>query len=285
MNMANRDTKRGRGSRLRSPVTWGVAARCVILCLMFVPLRLLTSLTGIALANTATEIPQALPQDGLSVPGDANSPPERELLRADISVPEGQEDKQTKSKLRQMIEQVRSVAFGPDKQAPEPPVVAPKAPVTEPNETPPDRPAQRQDGKKEIESELPYEPVVAQTLEMLKSLSQQPDRLDNPLELGEVLFSSGRLKEAAAFYQEALNRKDPNDANSPQDRAWILFQIGNCLRNLEPPTAAKRYAQLLTEYPQSPWTDLAKAEGQLIDWYLKDEPRKLIGQVENPPGK
>lgn len=184
-----------------------------------------------------------------------------------------------------MVEQVRCVAFGPDKQAPESPVVAPKAPVTEPNETSPDMPAEREDDKKEIESELPYEPVVAQTLEMLKSLSQQPDKLDNPLELGEVLFSSGKLKEAAAFYQEALKRKDPNDANSSQDRAWILFQIGNCLRNHEPLTAVKRYGQLLTEYPQSPWTALAKAEGQLIDWYLRDEPRKLIGQVENPPSK
>jgi hypothetical protein len=40
------------------------------------------------------------------------------------------------------------------------------------------------------------------------------------------------------------------------------------------------YGQLLTEYPNSPWADLARFQSKLIDWYLRDEPRKLIAEVE-----
>jgi hypothetical protein len=60
-----------------------------------------------------------------------------------------------------------------------------------------------------------------------------------------------------------------------------LFQIGNCLREDDPPTAAKTYGQLLTEFPDSPWAGLASFQSKLIDWYLKSEPRKLIAEVEH----
>ena len=78
------------------------------------------------------------------------------------------------------------------------------------------------------------------------------------------------------LYQEALKRQAPNDPTVSRDRAWILFQTGNCLRNNDMPAAAKIYRRLLTEYPTSPWADLASARGKLIDWYLKDEPEKLV---------
>ena len=119
-------------------------------------------------------------------------------------------------------------------------------------------------------------------MQILRSLVQHPEKLDNPLELGEILFLSGNLKEASIVYVEALNRKDPNDAGSSLDRAWILFQIGNCLRDDDMPAAAKMYQRLLTEYPNSPWADLAKARSILIDWYLKEEPVKLVAEIKNP---
>jgi len=115
---------------------------------------------------------------------------------------------------------------------------------------------------------------------MLKNLANEPRKIANPLELGEVLFMSGNLKEAVLFYSEALKRQDPNDAGASQDRAWILFQIGNCLRNDDMSAAAKIYQQLLTEYPNSPWADFATARNNLIAWYLKDEPLRLIQQLK-----
>ena len=43
-------------------------------------------------------------------------------------------------------------------------------------------------------------------------------------------------------------------------------------------TAMKMYGQLITEYPNSPWKELAEARSKLLDWYQKDEPHKLIAE-------
>ena len=111
-----------------------------------------------------------------------------------------------------------------------------------------------------------------------QTLSQNPEKLYSPFELGEILFASGNFRDAAIFYREALSRRSPDDAGSARDRAWILFQVGNCLRNSDPAAAAKMYGQLTTEYPNCPWAPLAEAQRKLMDWYQKDQPRKLIAE-------
>jgi hypothetical protein len=40
----------------------------------------------------------------------------------------------------------------------------------------------------------------------------------------------------------------------------------------------KMYGQLITEYPNSQWRELAEARSKLLDWYQKDEPHKLIAE-------
>ncbi|MHC4150032.1 MAG: hypothetical protein ACYSR5_11165, partial [Planctomycetota bacterium] len=90
-----------------------------------------------------------------------------------------------------------------------------------------------------FEPKPPYEPIAAETLQTLTELSQQPDQLENPLALAEVLFLSGHLKEAATFYQLALNQISPEQPDQTQNRPWILFQIANCLRNSDPTAAMK----------------------------------------------
>ncbi len=262
-----------------------------ILCLTFVPLNLLVSLTNIASANTAAEIQQPLPQSSLAAPQDSSTPRVRELMRAQISVIDSTEDRQgnqSKDRLMQMIEQVRSFRFGAEQQQPAAPSTAPaKTTAAEPDQSASDVQVRREDPNREIQAQSPREKIRGETLTMLKELTQHPEKLSNPLELGEVLFSSGNLADATVFYREALKRTDPNSAKAPDDRAWILFQIGNCLRNSDRPAAAKMYGQLLTEYPQSPWTEMAKAEGKLIDWYIKDDPHTLLGaeKVEPPLSK
>jgi tetratricopeptide (TPR) repeat protein len=232
-------------------------------------------------ANTATQIQEPLPQNNPTVPREPNSPLKHQLVREEIGVVEDKEDRQHESKLRQMIEQVRAVQFGPEeKQAAGPAVVSAKPPVIEPNERPLEVQAKPENHRQDIESQPSGEKVTDQTLQKLKTLAEQPDKVGDPLALGEILFSGGSLEEAVKFYREALKRIDPNDPNTPNDRPWILFQIGNCLRDDDRPAAAKIYGQLLTEYPQSPWTELGKAEGKLIEWYLRDEPHKLLEKPE-----
>jgi tetratricopeptide (TPR) repeat protein len=201
-----------------------------------------------------------------------------QLWQAWISLPKNEEDKKNKDELQQIIKQIYSIEFKPQNKTPEPVIVVEQTSTNEPNETLADTPSPKEPKEKEIKPNLPYQPVSEQTLQILKNLLQHPDQLENPSELGEVLFLSGRLKEAAIAYKEALNRKRPDKPRLVEDRAWILFQIGNCLRDDDLPTATETYRKLITEYPDSPWSDLAKAQYKLIDWYQKNKPRTLIAE-------
>ena len=120
---------------------------------------------------------------------------------------------------------------------------------------------------------------------MLRDLSRDPEKVDSPFDLAETLFLSGNMKEAAVFYTESLARTEPNDVGSSRDRAWVLYQTGNSLRKIDPPVATEMYTRLLTEYPDSPWADIAAAQVKLIDWYLKDEPHKLVVNTEEADEK
>jgi len=230
--------------------------------------------------NFAAEVNQKLPRIDSTIPGNLSSNLGRQLWRAGICVYEGEKDNKSKNKLKRLIEQVRSIEFKPPKK-PEPFITIEPVPTTvEPNETPAEVEMKEKAEKQTIESKPPYKPVTDRTLQMLSNITQDPNQLDNPFELGEVMYFSGHLKEAAVFYQEALNRTDPDKAGSDRDRPWILFQIGNCLRNDDLTTAQKMYRQLIAEYPGSPLVDLVKAREKLIDWYLKDKPRTLIAEPQ-----
>ncbi len=268
--------------RLKSPAFLSFRLYFYIACFMFLSFRLATSLTGVACANSAADNGQKLAKSSVSTSIDRNNANVLELLQAGMSVTYSNNDTKSKDQLKTIIEQIRSVEFGAQKPVPEPVTVPEQLSTVEPNETIVDVPVQKETAKQEAKPRLPNEPIADETLQMLKSLAQEPQKLANPLELGEVLFVSGNLKEAAVFYSEALKRKDPNDAGLSRERAWILFQIGNCLRKDDMPAAAKTYRQLLTEYPNSPWADMATARNNLIAWYLKDEPLKLIQQVKQP---
>ena len=240
--------------------------------------------SSIAAVNLAARIDKKLPQSSLLISESPNTHLGRQLWQARISVPKGEKDNKNKSELQRIIEQIRSVEFEPEDKAPEPLIAFEPTQKTEPNETLSDTEVPEKSEEKKIEPKLeaplPYEPVTDETLQMLENLLQHPEQLKTPFELGEVLFRSGHLKEAGMCYQQALNRKNLDEINSPQNRAWILFQIGNCLRNDDPPTAMEMYRQLIIEYPNSLWTDLAKARSKLVNWYQQDTPRTLIDEKQ-----
>ena len=225
--MKNRNTKYNYDSQLKSHASLSFKLYFYIACFTFLFLRLLTSLTGTVYANSAAGDGRKLSQSSVITSRDPNNIHGLELLRAEISIAKGQIDAKSKNQLKQIIEQIRSVEFGQQKQAPAPVIIPEKAPVIEPNETVPDVPVQKEKVKQEAKPKLPYEPITDETLQMLRNLAQEPDKLDNPLELGEVLFVSGNIQEASMFYLEALKRKDPNDVSVSRDRGWILCQIGN----------------------------------------------------------
>lgn len=281
VKMKNSSKKFNYDSQLKSSASLSFKLYFYIACFTFLSLRLLTSLTGVAYANSAAGDSRKLSQSSVIISRDPKNISGLEFLRADINIAKSQNDTKSRDQLKQIIEQIRSVEFGQQKQAPAPVVIPEKAPAIKPEETVPDVPVEKEKAKQAAKPRLPNEPITGETLQMLRNLAQNPEKLDNPFELGEILFVSGNVKEAATFYSEALKRKDPNDAGASQERAWILFQIGNCLRNEDLPAAAKMYQQLLTEYPNSPWAGMATARSNLIAWYLKDEPVKLIAEIKH----
>ncbi len=204
----------------------------------------------------------------------------RQLWQARISASKDRNPSQSKNELRQIIRQINSIEFKPQDQTPKPLIVVEPIQKAEPNEISPDTEMPQEQEPSKIERKLPYEQVTDQTLQIFKSLSQHPDQLHNPFKLAEILFNSRRLREAAKCYQEALNRMTTNETDQLGNRAWLLFQIGNCLRNDDPPTAMQMYRQLIAEHPNSPWADLAKAKSKLIDWCLKDKPNALINECK-----
>lgn len=230
------------------------------------------------------ELPQVDPINSLQRPNEM----QRELWRARIGAPKDKKSWRGKSKLQQLVDRIGSIEFRRQKEIHKPviavgPVVAAKAGGGEPGETGSAAEHQTEIGKTQEKTEpkiipRPYNPVTDRTLKTLEKLSEDPEKVNKPFELAEILFLSGHPKEAAIFYEQALNRRSLDDLEVAEDRAWILFQIGNCLKNIDRATAMKMYRQLMVEHANSPWVDFAGAEQALIDWYQTDKPRTVVAE-------
>jgi tetratricopeptide (TPR) repeat protein len=196
-----------------------------------------------------------------------------ELWSGRISAPDPNEDAQTRLALKRLIRQVRSVKFDSKSTAPAPALPAEPPAATESAKA---EPATRSpEMLADPKSQTPN-PASVKAQRTLQALLQDPNRVDDPLEMAELLYLSGRPTDAAPFYQKALDRMSPDDPTTDADRAWVLFQLGNCLRESDMTKAQEAYAKLIAKYPSSPWTEMAKAHGRIITWYQKTQPQQLI---------
>ena len=232
------------------------------------------SVDAVRAAETKTENRNAEPRT------DAPGPLARELWSGRIAAPEAGDDAQTSLALKRLIRQVRVLTLNTDKTP-----VSPSAPPIE-------APAQAQTptpvtANVEGVAPAPAEPVAAAAAptppalapkmqKTLEGLQRNAGRVRDPLEVAELLFLSGRPPEAVPFYEEALRRAGTGGPASGADRAWILFQLGNCLRETDATKAQDAYMKLIAEYPDSPWTEMARASGRLLAWYQSTRPDRLI---------
>jgi len=228
--------------------------------------------------NFAAAVKDQLPQ---AIPPAADTPAkkvERQLRKSNLSPPaQVRNDAQTDD-LRQIIEQIRSMNF----EKPSASQVETQQPIkespdtaTEPNIVTAIEPEEHAS-----QSQTPDKSMSDQTLKMVEDLVKDPNHIANPLELAEVLFKSGRPGPAGLCYKHALVSIDANDTNMAGDRAWILFQIGNCLKNDDPNTARQSFAELIRTQPNSPWAEIAKSEHGMVEWYQQESPHKLIQETK-----
>jgi hypothetical protein len=247
-------------------------------------------------ANQATSFAAAvkdqLPQTS---PPPADTPArqvERQLRKSNISPLTQHSDNGKADDLKQIIEQIRSIEFGLARgELVEPATVSqvkPQQPAvsedgkqnTEDREQKTEDRGQRtEDGKQKIEYQSSVLSQPSSEIQMLEDLLKDPNRIANPLELAEVLFKSGKPSPAGLCYKQALISLDANDTNMAGERAWILFQIGNCFKYDDPNTARQSFAELIRTHPSSPWAEIAKSEHGIVEWYQQDQPRKLIQEI------
>ena len=190
----------------------------------------------------------------------------------------------TADDLRNIIEQIRSLSI----EREQPPVTENKVQKTEDKEQKTDDAGLKtDDNKPKIEN--PSSALSPQPSELgdglrqdIDALLKDPNRIANPLQLAEILFKIGKLGPAAVCYKQALATTAPDDPCSANERAWVLFQIGNCLKFDDPNAAKDSFAQLLRTYPDSPWSDAAKTCHELTAFLQQENPNKLIREL-NPP--
>ena len=202
-----------------------------------------------------------------------------ELWSSRVAAPDPTEDVDSRAALQRLIRQVRSLKFDDRKPAPALPAPAESQPDSEPSTvgsggrgtTHLAQPAARASATTEMASALP-----SGAQRTLDDLRRNPSRTRDPLEAAELLFLSGRPAEAAPFYEEALRRMGPGGPTPDGDRTWVLFQLGNCLRETDTTKAQDTYMKLISEYPNSPWTELARAHGRLLTWYKSERPDQWV---------
>ena len=158
--------------------------------------------------------------------------------------------------LQEAGEKVRRLQLRPGQRPVEPPATSP--PGSQPASAPAS-PARK----------APVSPLSPEVLQQIVKLP--PKQVADPSALADELFLAGRERAAFTFYEQALR-----SAQSPESKAWVLYQMATCRRKFDPPGARKLYARLLAEHPTSAWQPLAVVQDRLIEWYQTNDPAALL---------
>ncbi|MCF7972281.1 MAG: tetratricopeptide repeat protein [Phycisphaerae bacterium] len=199
-------------------------------------------------------------------------------------------DTESKKKLQNTLQKLKSLRFS-NLQKPETEVTSPDAnqPATEPSSL-----SKRNQPVIIIRAPGPSEIPAAsndihdsnsmltpKTTEALGLLSQSPEKVLDPEALAEILFHSKTYPQAALYYEETLNRLNRKTMAPSEDKAWLLFQIGNCLQQSDPDKTMRMYKQLISEHPHSLWAELARVKGQCITWEIREKPMALVTEIKS----
>lgn len=116
---------------------------------------------------------------------------------------------------------------------------------------------------------------------LLKMLADNPENIVNPLDVAESLFNTGNLKDAAKFYQLALQRSRTDKQNP--DQPWIVLQLANCIRHENPDRAYNIYQELISEYSDSYLVPTARAQQLIISWFKEKKPITVLEKYGSDP--
>ena len=119
----------------------------------------------------------------------------------------------------------------------------------------------------------PNDPDRDALLARVSQVQEANEWIENPLELADLLYRRGYLKQARLFYEQSVSRADPNQ---PENRAWSLFQLGHCYKHDDPLEARRYYRQVVQEYSDSPWAAIANVQLALVQMNIDLRPQELL---------
>lgn len=119
----------------------------------------------------------------------------------------------------------------------------------------------------------PARTVSEEQLERLRKLP--PERIADPVALADALLKAGYHNEAYLFYERALKSGPPEETEP-----WLLFRTARSRAAGDPEAAAALYRRLISEHPDSPWSDVAGTLMNLLEWYETSRPAKAA-QIED----
>jgi hypothetical protein len=202
------------------------------------------------------------------------------LLRTSVSSITDDSNSRTKQTLNSLIEQIGSMKIRPKAKE-----IQPESKPAEDNKK--DATDDAKETGKSTETETAAEtedqqqisanalnPEIVQKLEWI---IEQSATTDDPQLLADMLYQCGYYELATYFYELAISR-GIEEQMEDADKSWLMMQKAVCLSNTNPQQALKIYQGLISQYPASPWMDLAKNYEGLIDWLEAQQPKKLIEQ-------
>ncbi len=204
------------------------------------------------------------------------STPKNKLLKTSISSVTPSSDSPNKKTLSHLIEQISSMKLRPRPKEPQPQSRQKdelKEPISDVKETEPTKtelvPAQ--------ENQQQHQTLNPETIQKLERIIKQSGTTNEPQLLADMLYQTGYYELAAYFYELAISRDAKADVDDA-DKAWLMMQKAVCLSDSNPQQALQIYKNLISQYPASPWAELAKNYEGLIDWLEAQQPEKLIEQ-------
>ncbi|MCE5326319.1 MAG: hypothetical protein LLG01_07865 [Planctomycetaceae bacterium] len=111
--------------------------------------------------------------------------------------------------------------------------------------------------------------LTAETLDTLKRIP--PSQQKNLLAAADGVFNDGHLPHARAMYEAVLAQNPPAPT-----RAWVLYQLGNCVRAADPRSAMALYNQVVKEHGDCPWAQAAQASAKLLEWKQASAVQELV---------
>ncbi|MCD4823824.1 MAG: tetratricopeptide repeat protein [Phycisphaerae bacterium] len=119
----------------------------------------------------------------------------------------------------------------------------------------------------------PAKPTISP--EVLKQLQTTlPEAVSDPMRLADTLLASGHRQEALVFYKYCYER-----TQDTRHRSWLLYQMAQCQMVHKPSEARKLLRQLISEYPDSRWSQLAAVHVSVLEWMEENRPQKFLADV------